>query len=208
MNTICQNLTYSISVIVLSSVGFQKLFINKEHIIQSYLCIDCFLSPLLIDECKSLWCHKWMATSCPHVLQSSTTGVCANILFLFLGKKKKKHLLCRVRAGFAQRKHEEKIWQGRCMRVRVSDENIHGESSIAGEYTSCLRFSSRRSPRSPRNEPRVSCREHNTTNTKRNKKKCDYFSSELWHFVMDWFYSKERKANISAEQQAILIRKI
>lgn len=94
MNTICQNLTYSISVIVLSSVGFQKLFINKEHIIQSYLCIDCFLSPLLIDECKSLWCHKWMATSCPHVLQSSTTGVCANILFLFLGKKKKKNTSC------------------------------------------------------------------------------------------------------------------
>lgn len=34
-----------------------------------------------------------------------------------------------------------------------------------GEYTSCLQFSSRQSPKSPRNDPRVSCREQNLLNT-------------------------------------------
>lgn len=40
-----------------------------------------------------------------------------------------------------------------------------GVCDHAGEFTSCLRFSSRRSPRSPRNDPRVSWREHNIITT-------------------------------------------
>lgn len=182
----------TVYVWALSSLGFQKLFINKRHIIQSNLCIDCFLSPLLIDEYKSLWCHKWMATSCPlSVAEKRHWCLCWHTVYVSWPRKTPLPGRGWVCTGKSWRKNMTgKMDVCACVRWIY----IGG----AGEYTSCLRFSSRRSPRSPRNEPRVSCTEHNTLNTKRNEKKCDKFSSELWHFVMGWFYSKENKTNISA----------